>query len=300
MKEKGQVVVLLLLVMVVALAIGLSMISRSVLEVSTSRKSEDSSRAFSAAEAGIEKVIQANLNNLGNTPIGVGAFSLGNQASANIVIPDSALPRDTRALEYPPFGKESFAQFWLVNPNFVTTQNYNGNLFYIYFGDPDISKYTSTVGGNPADQPAIEVNIISWDVTNNKYLAARQYFDSVSGSLPVTGRPSFTTCDQRSLVNIPTNDNTAVSFYCRVTVSITNTPNYFPVMVRVRVLYSNISHPVALGPKIGLSLPKQVNIYQSKGTSGSVERTLEVFQQKAVMPQIYDYVLFSAKNLQKK
>lgn len=302
MKEKGQVVVLLLLVMVIALAIGLSMIGRSVLEVSTSRKSEDSSRAFSAAEAGIEQVIQANLNNLGGTPVNVVISPFQNQAGANITLPTESLPFANTALEYPPFGKESFAQFWLASPDNISVSSYNQSSFDIYFGDPDIGKkkYVAVNGGHPDDQPAIEVNVIYWDGT--KYQSFRKYFDSFAGAL--SSRPDisngFLPCDTQSPPAILTNNNTTSTFYCRV--NVTGYPNIgsnVPVMARIRLLYTNISHPVALQPLLGGSLPRQVNIYQSKGTSGNVQRTLEVFHQKAVMPQIFDYVLFSANNLQK-
>ncbi len=316
MRNTGQVVVLLLLVMVVALAIGLSLISRSVLEVSTSRKSEDSSRAFSAAEAGIEKAIRANVNNLGGVPIDVADFSLGNQASANISMPTKGLPLPFTALEYPPFGKESFAQFWLASPNNVTCEGQNDcyaqGSFDIYFGDPDTDKYLEIKDGKPEDQPAIVVNTIYWDVSDpnsKKYLTFSKYFDSYKDASGNRRKESngddsndFDRCQigdysQEILTN---NNTTNSSFYCKVTVSgYPATGGNFPVMVRVRTLYSNISHPVALKPAIGYSLPKQTNIYQATGTSGSVQRTLEVFHQRSVMPQIFDYVLFSAKDLKK-
>src|SRR5204863_1532604 len=59
-KMRGQVLLILLLVMTVGLAIGLSIIQRSLSDVSTASKIEQSSRAFSAAEAGIERALKGN------------------------------------------------------------------------------------------------------------------------------------------------------------------------------------------------------------------------------------------------
>jgi hypothetical protein len=62
--KSGQVVLIVLLVMVVVLTIGLSLISRSVTDISISKDEEEAIRAFSAAEAGIEAALQ----NIGAAP----------------------------------------------------------------------------------------------------------------------------------------------------------------------------------------------------------------------------------------
>lgn len=300
--QKGQVVVLLLLVMVVALAVGLSTISRSTLEVSTSRKSEDSSRAFSAAEAGMERIIQANKDNLGGVvQATIAPFSLGNESSA--VITTAGLPSAGLGLAYPPFGKESFAQFWLVYPNFTGSpaSSYVADSFDIYFGDPDATKY---VNPNEQEKPAVEVSTIYWD--GNKYQSQSNYYDSFDGTADNTRSQGFQGCSlNQQPIQVNDDDIAKTNFYCKATVDINSitSGNSFPVMVRVRILYSSISHPVAIIGKntsgVRVSIPKQANIYTSKGTSGSVQRKLQVFSQKSVMPQFFNYALFSAAELSK-
>lgn len=312
-KEHGQVVILLLLIMVVALAIGLSTIGRSILEVSTSRKSEDSSRAFSAAEAGIEKALKQNENNLGGTIIDVGNIALsGNQSGATVQ--GYALPVDPYALSFDKVTKRDFAQFWLADPNDPTVQGYTGTSFDIYFGNPDTNGtvYDPNNNGNPVNQPAIEVNVIYWDGT--KYLSLRKNYDSFDSSrFTVTGRPGygFSPCGQRLPAAISVDDgigdSASVSYYCKVTITFndpgpnqfTNSTTTFPVMARVRLLYTDTEHPIALQPIAGEHFPKQANKFRSSGTSGSVQRTLEVKNYRSVMPQLFDYVLFSAKDLVK-
>lgn len=297
MKEKGQVVVLLLLVMLVAMAIGLSTISRSNVEVSTSRKSEDSSRAFSAAEAGIEKALGLNSDNIGGTPTQVSPFPLDNLAGSTVTT-TGLLPDSDKALEYPAFGKESFAQLWLVNPNDITTPVYTRPFFYIYFGNPDTTKYTPPTG-NEQDKPAIEVNVTYWNDTERKYQTSSQYFDTFT--VPGVRSSGFDSCTPPVIPpETLTNNNTVKSkFYCQAKIELPPSITR-PVMVRVRFLYTNISHPLAIEPAPGSGgFPKQVNIYRASGTSGATKRTLEVFQQKDVMPGIFDYALFSATGVEK-
>ena len=54
-EQKGQVILILILVMTVGLAIGLSIVQKSLVDISTASKIEQSSRAYSAAEAGVER-----------------------------------------------------------------------------------------------------------------------------------------------------------------------------------------------------------------------------------------------------
>lgn len=295
--------------MVVALAIGLSTISRSILEVSTSTKSEDSSRAFSAAEAGIEQAIKQNENNLGGTPTPVPVITLGNQARASVT--SYSLPSAGTALNFDNVTKRDFAQFWLADPNNITTGYYLQPSFDIYFGDPDITKYRPEPplgNGTLEDQPAIEVSTTYWDAGANKYNISRKYYDSkiASDGLSKQPRSSFAQCDDEGalVTNIDDGKGSTIpkTYYCRVTVSgYLYQSGSFPIMVRVRLLYTNIGHSIALKPigPAGTKLPGQANIYQSSGTSGEVKRTLEVTNYRAVMPQLFDYVLFSAHDLSK-
>lgn len=290
--QKGQVVIILLLVIVVGLAVGLTVVGRSVTEISTSTKTEQSSRAFSAAEAGIEKILQQNpsLGSTGSVP----NITFNNQSQAQQIEWNADLPETQKALEYPPFGKESFAQFWLANPSNLAA-SYDRSSFDIYFGDKS-QDYSS---GKENNQPAIEVHLIYRDGSNG-YKSLKKFIDSYSTRVPAN---SFDTCSSPASP-IETNDSGSNDrwFYCEASFSgypldISN--NIYPVMVRVRILYTNTAHPVAIQPTSGGSLPKQSQIYRSTGTAGDVARTLEVFRQKSVMPQLFDYVLFSAGDLSK-
>lgn len=56
-RKSGQILVLILLVVVVALSVGLSVASRNITNIRTTTQTEQSQRAFSAAEGGVEDIL---------------------------------------------------------------------------------------------------------------------------------------------------------------------------------------------------------------------------------------------------
>jgi len=65
-QKSGQATLIILLVVAVTLGFGLSIISQSITDVKISQHEQESSRAFSAAETGIEKALQ----NISTIPLG--------------------------------------------------------------------------------------------------------------------------------------------------------------------------------------------------------------------------------------
>src|SRR5690242_2552024 len=119
MNQKGQAIIILLLIMLVGLTVGLAITQRSLSDLSTSNKVEQSSRAFNAAEAGLEQALKVPCP----SPNPDGSCSLApidfadNGSSATSISVSPKLPQDSAALEYPqPIGKEGFAHIWLANP----------------------------------------------------------------------------------------------------------------------------------------------------------------------------------------
>jgi len=68
--KKGQAALIVLLVVAVALGFGLSTISRSTTELKISKQEQEASRAFNAAEAGIEEALRTLIS--GDIDIGEG------------------------------------------------------------------------------------------------------------------------------------------------------------------------------------------------------------------------------------
>lgn len=294
--QKGQVVLLLILVMTVALAIGLSVIQRSLVDVSTSTKVEESSRAFSAAEAGIEKVLS------GGVPPFVD-FSAENNSSATVTTYEiPALPSGGNRqdpFECPPgdsrLAKEEVAQIWLAH------QDSSGNPPAEYYKQSTLDVYW---GNSATDMAALEVTIVYYGVDpvdgQIKYLSRKWYLDHASASRPTDNEFDKVDCTG----NIPG----MPGYQCKKTLGdgsgVGNGPLLSRLMLlRARLLYNAESQPFAVQGTgncgSDCSLPTQAKVLQSKGTSGQTRRIIQVCQMDKVVPSYFDYAIFSENEINK-
>lgn len=296
MKQNGQIVIILLLIMLVGLTVGLAITQRSVINVSNSNKTEESSRAFSVAEAGLEQALYSGSLNSVSIP--------ENQAGANVTS-SPALPATGQPLEYPPIGKETTAQFWLADPNNnLACSGSNGTYcpssFDVYFG-----RFNPPTDPRDSDTAAIEVTLISKSATN--YNITKYYFDPLTAiRTPSNGFSDPNNCLTSSPTPVDSGINTSNSpdttirdryFRCKETVNYTGTDT--PIMLRIRILYSSQAQPIAVSPPVGKSLPPQAVIFTSVGTAGVTQRKLQVFRLPYVVPFYFDYSIFSAGSINK-
>lgn len=283
MKEKGQIILILLLVMTVALGVGLSIIQRSLTDISTSTKVEQSSRAFSAAEAGIEKAIKGDL-----TPV---SFPDAQSSAATSI----SIPELNQALEYRPIGKEEIAHFWLAD--LYSTSNPPDP----YYLEGSIDLYWGTPGLPTGDQAAIEVNVIRYDGPATGYLTQKYYYDPVVSRRSENGfsDPGAGACGSHT---ISTAFGPNRNFFCRKNIAFGGLSNSRMVL-RTRLLYTGVSQPIALQPLggcgVSCSLPKQAKIYSAIGSSGETQRTIQLFTLDKVVPFYFDYAIFSAGPIEK-
>lgn len=285
--EKGQMILVLILVLVVVLGIGLSVVQKSLVDVSTSTKVEESSRAFSAAEAGIEKVLQSGIAILKPIP-------LGNEAEIKSVgksdIPKQPQEGGTQlALEYPPLAKEEVAQVWLADlysPDNPPKPYYTHSSLDVYWGQQNIT--------DDAEKPAIEIKVIEY--SGNAYTTRPFYLDSNSQRAQTTG---FTEgqCSNQAPITTTYGDNR--KFYCKWTLEGLSGRL---ILLRARILYSSGSQPfavAAVGTGAGHYLPTQAKILISTGTSGETQRKVSVFRLDKVVPHYFDYAIFSSGDISK-
>lgn len=316
--EEGQILLTLVLVVLVSLTIGLSISQRAISNLSTSTKTEQSSRAFSAAEAGIEQALRTNAE--------VANLTLDNQSKAT-VSSTGLLPVYRQALEYPPISKADFGQIWLAKPQDLTPY-YSQDTLTVFFGNAG-EDYTSD-----DTKPAIEINLVTQN--GNDYISTRYYFDSDLSR--ITGNnfiypnqaldPRHQYSSDRCLSGAEATDSCAPGdpfcinssnslsaplpedrrFLCKATISTKpNSPNEIPILVRFRLLYSNSKQRFAFKPVIAgcltddyiCSLPPQAVIYTSIGTSGDTQRRIQTFQETTVVPQFIDYAIFSNGGINK-
>ena len=276
--QRGQIILILLLVMTVALGIGLSIVQRSLTDISTSTKVEQSSRAFSAAEAGIEKAIKGDLTAV--------SFPDAQSSAATSV----SLPEFNQALEYPPIGKEEIAHFWLAD----LTSTLNPPPAYYTQGSIDI--YWGTPGLPASDQAAIEINVVHYPA--GTYQTKKFFYDPVGSR---RGENGFSDPGACSSFTIATTSGPSRSFFCRVNLSFAGLGNR--MVLRTRLLYTGVSQPIVLQPLGGCgkdcSLPKQAKIYTAIGSSGETQRTVQLFTLDKVVPFYFDYAIFSAGPIEK-
>src|SRR3989344_7555940 len=121
--QKGQILIIFLLVLVVGLAIALSIASRSVTDVRQTTTSDESNRAYFAAEAGVDNALKKIEDR--TAVIGVQPtldLKATNRSSADVTINNLSFPSGV-AFEYPSLLiNDDVAQINLM-PNFndITT-----------------------------------------------------------------------------------------------------------------------------------------------------------------------------------
>ncbi len=278
--QTGQIVLILLLVITVSLGIGLAVIQRSLSDISTSSNVESSSRAFSAAEAGIERALSGDTS-------GVAEGETGNSSSATLQ--DSGLlPAANQALEYPPLSKEDTAQFWLSDPS--TLDNYyTQNTLDIYWGAQKIT--------DPNDRPALSLTLVY--LSGGKYQSKKYFFDPNSSRTSSNGFRSPDSCSD-TLTAITTSYGNSRSFYC--TSRLSNLPSGLKLL-RARLLYNTTPQSIAAKPtgscNNGCSLPPQARLFTSVGIAGNTQRVLQLYKLDKVVPPFFDYAVFAAGDINK-
>lgn len=279
--QTGQIVLILLLVITVSLGIGLAVIQRSLSDISTSSNVELSSRAFSAAEAGIERALNGNTS-------GVTEGETGNNSSATLQ--DSGLlPVAHQALEYPPLSKEDTAQFWLSDP---TTLNdyYSQNTLDIYWGAQNIA--------DPNDRPALALTLVY--LSSGKYQSKKYFFDPNSTRASSNGFTTPASCND-NLGAISTSYGSNRRFYCTTSLVLPSANGL--KLLRARFLYNTTPQPLAVKPvgncNNSCSLPSQARLFTSIGIAGNTQRVLQLFKLDKTVPPFFDYAVFAAGDINK-
>jgi len=262
--KPGQSLLIILLIMAVGLTIGLSVVSRSVTDTRISRQEEESARAFSVAEAGIEKALQ-------------GDFESGELGGVNYSI-DTELQGGSRLFN---FGGENFSagdpqSVWLVSldengdpdPEGVI---YDGSVLNFYWGD---------LNWNGAEEltPALEVSLIYSDAGSFKI--KKEGFDPLG---------SRTSTNGLTLAS----DSCEDYHYCYEDFSLP--VGAIPYLLRLKLLYNDEDHPLAVEAQAGETLPAQGNCYVSTAVvpGSNITRRVRQCQFYQAPPAMLDYVLYS-------
>jgi len=267
-KNSGQALLVILLVMAVGLTVGLAVISRSITDISISRQEEESARVFSVAEAGIEQALK-----LGYAP--EGGIDVGG-ITATVTKTDLG---KSLGFAFPgEYGVGDIQTLWLVehkeDGSLDTSNKYSASTIEVYWGKE---------GGIV---PALEVTLIyeqsgvkimRWALDPDPDSERDNNFDNDISPGSQLGGKSF---KYKKSLNLP----------CAVT-------GVLCYALRLRLLYNN--QPQILGVKGVSGLPSQGACYESTATNPQtgVTRKVRQCQLHKAPPEIFDYVLYSEKDL---
>jgi hypothetical protein len=261
----------------------LSAVSRSISDISVTSSKEDSLRAFSAAEAGIEQALYTG-SNVGVTTLPNGATFQAPIVSLDIAGTEFVYPNDLLAGET--------ATFWFVshdsNGNLTCSAGatcYTHQTLNIYWGQAgsettalSASVYHDSVPGtaiaSPNNYSTVRVKRLAYHPsgTGNFLLP-----DDV-GTFPVGGR-NFAYRKSLPIIfpNLSCNPSTTGCL----------------LMLKIKLAYNTLPQPVAITVQNNHSLPAQGVIIDSTGKSGDYTRKVSVFQGYSTPPSVFDNAVFS-------
>lgn len=277
--ESGQAVLIVLLSLSVVLIVVLYIMSRSVTDISLSTKEEDSLRAFSAAEAGVERALV-----IGN--------SSGTIDSANFNANVTSFAQGAAEVVYPLSLKSGEnATFWFSRQGEGT--HFTGSQIKYCWGDLGTSITT-------AETPALEVTIY-YTTTPNNLSTLRIARATLDPNTSRRGTNSFgvgndSTCaigtDQFEFQSTLNLGSLGISGFA--------TPNVLQYST-AKILYNTTTaHKIGIDVNgTGSSLPSQGNKVTSDGSFGSSNRSVEVYQLHPEVPPIFANAIFSTSGIVK-
>jgi len=303
----GQTILLVVLTLAVVLTLILSVISRSITDVKVTSVEEESLRAFSAAEAGIERHLTDYTYTF--SPITINDVEVTGQITPRY--------ENTRELNYPEeLAEGEVGTIWFVD------HDENGNLSCsgsstCYYGDPANARIRLCWGKSGASPyPAAEISVYynpnpNYDFDLSDVLIARYNVDPNAGT-----RAQNNFHPNQSGTGGCTNvvDGEEVD-YARRSYNIyfgTSGTNNFGIpdtvveneggliFARIRFYYngsSKVPFGVVLSNSGGGSVfASQGRLIQSSGKLGEAERRVEITALYPDLPPIFDYSLFSFGN----
>ncbi len=299
--RSGQVLLVVLLSTAVVLTLVLSVVSKSITDISVTTSEEEALRAFSAAEAGVEEALVSGtgMGGTGTGSVGVQATDL--EADYSYVV--DGFPVASTSYVYPfELGSGESGTVWLMPHNSDGTLDPTCTVEGCFDGTGLMLCWGQDVG---AVVPAVEVSVVYQDPTDLRIKTARL------GSDPVASRRAQNNFSDASSGGA-CNNVAGESFAYRKDINLTGNPNpLVPVnpsagqfkWLRVRMLYNTDKpHAFALINNSGggaVPFPGQGRRIESSGSSGVSTRKVEVYSLYPEPPSVFDAALFSPNDIVK-
>ena len=270
----GQTLLIILLIAAVILTVGLAIASYSITDIKISQQEEESARAFSAAEAGIEESLKIG----SATNVTVGNIT----AQVSEVIQGGGKDFDFGGLK---FASGELTNVWLVEHNdqggFDASFPTNGKITVCWGEANQVSD---------ANPPALEASLVYKDGANYKVIRAG--FDPKAGRTIGFGNVDSSSGTNCGSLAFAKNINLASGTF-------TLPQNAIPYLLRLKLLYNSESQPLAV--TADNNLPQQGKCYDSSAAivESNITRKIRQCQFYEAPPAIFDYVLFSGGSLTK-
>lgn len=307
--DSGQALLVILLSMTVILTVVLSVVSRTVTDITITTYQEDAQRAFDAAEAGIEDALLTGTATGGDVPIGNATYNV----SFVYPVPDKdqyVYPDELRSGES--------ATFWFAGHD--TDGNLSCGAGCIRSNR--IDNLCWGVPGSPDSQPgtpAVELIIyydtsLAWKSTGNfsGMSVARAAFD------PNTGRTATNNFYGAPLTNCQIGGENFAFGVKDIRLDDDSLPNFnlscpsgmnsegCLILAKVRMFYNDIPNP-PVPHRVGIDirsqgmtdLPPQGTEIDSIGAAGDTTRRINVFQSYPELPFVFDSAIFGQGDLTK-
>jgi Tfp pilus assembly protein PilX len=283
--QSGQALLLVLLSMAVVLTIVLSVLSRTITDITITTKEEEALRAFAAAEAGIERalIVGSNTGEFGDSASFTATISNFGQLQSEFVYPEKLLSGETAVIWFVDHDEDN------GDLTCNTGECFTGSSIKICWGEPGTASASDTT-------PAIETSVF-YANTPGDYSTIRIGRDTRDPNVTRRSLNSFqadgtgTACvingqefAFRKILDFGSDFGIPVGSY--------NTQNGLQ-FAKIRILYNtDVAHTLGVDTA-GNNLPSQGVRIESAGSSGEANRRIEVFQTFGELPPIFDAALFS-------
>ncbi len=271
--QRGQMLLITILVLTVATTIALSLIGRATQDISMSNQLEESTRAFDAAEAGIESALKTGAS-ASNVAVGTGANysvtvnSIG--GAAGVFQSAQKTPQGTTET------------IWLVNHTAAgavdETPVYTATTLPVCWSQP-------SAGGVKA---ALVIGVLYKKGTDGTYRMARVAADPDAASRSnnfdaAVGVGGCGLGDFQTTLNFTT-----------LGLTLSGASADTLLALRIRPEYADTTLAIDGGVT---GIPSQGNVIESTGTTGTgVSRKVLVYQQYRAAAGIFDSVIYSQTN----
>lgn len=295
--KEGQALLLVLLAMATLATMVLSVVSRSVTEVSVTTREDESLRAFSAAEAGVEEALIRDVGSainsgpvtISETTLDIPAPSGGTAAISSYSGEISRYPTDPTKFNYP---------FELISgqAGSVWFRTREGDTILDCtppncFTGTDLTLCWRKEGAS-GEIPAVVANIIYEDTSGS--VATRAFgFDS-EGSRRATNNFDPPNANNNC------NNVDGEDYQFGATINLSSLPNRSgpPILMRVTTLY-NPNTPGIFGVSTSSGLPIQGRKVTSEGKSGESTRKIDAYLLNPEIPFIFDAAVYSELGISK-